>query len=119
MSSGKFERTFYEANNGDIYKVRVQLETLQATIGGTANSAPAGPATVPISAKVSKSRNEIGLGCRAVTVFFETPPADYDGDTYRIPIMQPALYDSLVGGEAVQYLGATGEVVGFSPETRR
>lgn len=119
MSSGAFSRTFYEANNGDIYKVRVQPETAQAVIGGTANAAPAGPATVPISAKVTKARNEIGLGCRKISIFTANPPADYIGNTAQLAVLTPALYDGLNGGESVTYLGATWEVVGFSPETRR
>lgn len=119
MSSGPFTRTFYEGNNGDIYRVRVQPETLAATIGGTANSAPAGPATVPISAKVSKGRNEIGIGCRKIRAFFETPPTGYVSQTIEIPILQPDLFDGLNGGEAVSYLSATGEVIGFTAESRR
>lgn len=119
MSTGVFSRTFYEANNGDIYRIRIQPETAQAVIGGTANSAPAGPATVGISAKVSKSRNEIGLGARKVSIFTANPPANYAGNTAQIAVLTPALYDGLNGGESVTYLGATWEVVGFLPETRR
>lgn len=123
MSAGAFERTFYEldtGNGGGIARVRVQPETLAATINGAANAAPAGPATLPTAAKVSKGAREIGIGCRTVTLEFTgTPPTDYSGDDVVIPVLQEATYAAWTVGQTGTYLGAPVEVVGRSPESVR
>jgi len=41
MSAGAFQSSKYEANGGNIYKIRVQPETVSATIDGVSNAAPA------------------------------------------------------------------------------
>lgn len=119
MSRGDFTDAFYETDSGEICKVRVQPETLAATIGGTANASATGPATQLASAIVRKGKRQIGVGCRLVGIKWDTPPTDYTGEIAYIPVMSPTLFNSLSGGEAVTYNGGSGTVISFIAETRR
>lgn len=123
MSSGEFTNTLYELsadNGGGIAPVRVQPETLSATINGAANDAPAGPATLPVSAKVSGGNREIGINCRTVNLEFTgAPPTDYSGDNVTIPVMTPATFAAWTVGQTGTYLGVDVRVAGRSPERVR
>jgi len=116
MSAGRFERSFYESNAGDIYPCRVQPETITAF-----NPAAAGPATQPISAQMRGARRSIGMHARYVSLEWEgAPPADYDDRTpLRVPILTPTAYDALNLNDVVTYLGANAIVIGLNPEKRR
>lgn len=118
MSAGQFDRSKYESNGGEIYSARVQPETLAATFGGTANAEPAGAVTAEVSARMRGSRRTIGMNARSVTIAFTgAPPAGYDDDQLlRVPIMTPALFDSISRGTVGSYLGAACEVVGKNAE---
>ena len=120
MSAGAFTRTFYETDGGDILRARVQPETLAANIGAV-NSAPAGPADAPGSARVGGGRRQFGVKMRSVTLAWTgTPPTGYlAGSTVRIPIMQQATYDDIDAGDTGTYRGVAVEVVGKSPESVR
>lgn len=123
MSAGEFTRTFYEldtGNGGGIARIRVQPETLAATIGGSANTAPAGPATVPVSASVSAGNRENGIKARSVTLLFTAAaPTGYSGDPVTIPVMQESTFAAWTLGATGTYLGAAVEVIGRSPERVR
>lgn len=118
MSAGQFASSKYQADSGNIYSIRVQPETLLATIGGTANAAPAGAVDQEVSAKVSKGNRGIGMKPRAVTFRWTgAAPDDYNPQgLVTIPILTQALYNAIVKDAAVSYLGATGAVVSKSPE---
>lgn len=92
MSEGAFTNTKYQASYAAIiHPIRVQEETLAATLDGVANAAPAGAINNPVSARVGKSRRTLGLGARMVTLeFTAAPPAGYTGDPVRIPALTPA-----------------------------
>lgn len=112
MSAGQFIRSFYETNGGAIARIRVQPETELANIGGTVNDAPAGPPTVTTTVKVSKSRREYGIGPRKIGIAFDVAPTGYEpGNIYYIPVLTRAVYDGVVVGETITYLGQTAEVV--------
>ncbi len=121
MSSGSFTRTFYQLsadNGGGIAPIRLQPETLAATIAGTANAAPAGPATIPGSATISQGRRSAGINARYITVAWDgAPPTDYDGLTARIVVPNPTVYAGATLGSAVTYLSTAATVVGRTPET--
>lgn len=121
MSSGAFTRTFYELsaeNGGGIATIRLQPETLAATLGGTVNAAPAGPATVPGSATISQGRRTAGINARYVTIAWDgSPPTDYTGLTARIVVPDPAVYTDAQLGDAVTYLDTAATIVGRTPET--
>lgn len=72
MSAGNFILSRYQADNGAIHPIRLQPETLAASIG-TVNVAPTGTVTVGLRAKVSKTKRAYGLGPRTVTVRFTGP----------------------------------------------
>lgn len=123
MSAGVFESTFYEldtGNGGAIARARVQPETLEATIDAVANDAPAGPATLPVSASASNGIREYGIRMRQVTLRWTgDPPDGYSGDDVIIPVMQEATYAAWTLGATGVYLLEAVEVVGRSPERVR
>jgi hypothetical protein len=114
MSAGQFIRSFYETNGGAIARIRVQPETELANIGGTVNDAPAGPPTVSTTVKVNKGRREYGIGPRKVGFVFDDgqAPVGYEpGNIYYIPVLTRDVYDGAVVGDAMTYLGGTGNIV--------
>ncbi len=121
MSAGPFERTFYETsteNGGFILSCRVQPETLAATIGGSANAAPDGPATAPGSATISQGRRSAGVNMRYVSLEFTgAAPTGYSGDPVRIPVLDPATFASWTLGATGTYLGSDVQVIGRTGET--
>lgn len=120
MSSGKFSSSRYQSDGGAIYSAKVQPETLAATLGGTANAAPAGAVTAEPSAKMTGGKREIGVIARSVSIRWNdgTAPDGYDQNTLvRIPVMTPAVYQGIAKGAAVSYLGSAGTVAGKSPES--
>lgn len=121
MSAGQFTRSRYEADNDDIHPIRVQPETLAASLGGGANAAPSGTVNVGISARSSQSSRAFGLRPRQVTLAWTgEPPTGYDDrGTIRIPILTKTRFDAIVVGGTGTYLGASVTVVGKSPESKR
>lgn len=123
MSAGVFESTFYELDTGNgsgIARARVQPETLLASIDSVANSAPAGPATLPVSASASNGIREYGIRMRQVTLRWTGgPPTDYSGDDVIIPVMQESTFAAWTLGSTGTYLENGVEVVGRSPERVR
>ena len=122
MSEGRFTRSRYEANDGDIHPIRVQPETLTATVGGAANAAPTGAVDNSISAKVSRGNRGFGLRPRFVTFAWNegAAPSGYDDRTLqRLPILTESVWDGIEVNDPVSYLGGTGVVVSKSPESIR
>lgn len=123
MSAGSFINSFYSSNKtGLVHPIRIQPETLALTVAGTANAAPAGPATNPVSAQVSQSKRAKGLNARTVSIKFPTAgPTGYKvGSVIKLPWLAGATaFDAFKAGDAVTYLGATGEVVGTASETAK
>lgn len=123
MSAGAFESSKYEADDGTIYKIRVQPETEAAEFGdpAVANAAPSGAVTGKVSARVGGGNRQYGVKARAVTVkWTSTVPSGYKSDeVLRIPILQKSLYDSVASGATGTYLGQPVEVVGKLPERIR
>ena len=121
MSAGSFEAGKYEANNGNIYAVRVQPETKGLTIGSNSN-------TYPTGAVDQAGRFPLNLGgkrrrpfsARSVSIrFTATPPDGYAANSViRVPVFRQAFYDGItVGASTGTYLGVAIEVVGKSAET--
>ena len=123
MSAGEFQSAFYELsaeNGGGKARCRVQPETLAATIGGTANIAAGGPATLPSSAVVSRGRRSRGISMRTVTLRWTgEPPAGYDGKTVTIPVLTVATFTAWVLEGTGTYLATPCKVVGRTPEAVR
>lgn len=122
MSAGAFIRSFYETNGGAIARIRVQPETELAQIGGAPNDAPAGPATVTTTVKVSKGRREYGIGPRKIGVVFDPgeEPDDYKlGSVVYVPVLTRASYLAVAVGDAITYLGGTARVISKLEESIR
>jgi len=119
MSAGAFEISKYETDSGAIHPIRVQPETLAATIDGNTNAAPAGAVDGLGSASVSRGRRANGINARLVRLRFSgTPPTGYlTNGTVTIPALTPEVYDAAIKGATGTYLGASVIVSGRSPET--
>lgn len=120
MSAGQFVRSRYQANDGEIYPIRVQPETVSANIGA-ANTAPAGATTQSQFAKARKGVREYGIGARSVTVAFTgaLPDGYAANQSYRIPVLTAAAFDAAVVGGTGTYLAAPIEIVSKTPERVR
>lgn len=121
MSAGVFVRSSYNATYipTAIHPIRVQPETITATIGTVANDAPTGAITNPITATVSRNKRQKGLLPRTVTL--ESPPGDppagyKDGGITVIPALQEAFWNAAVPGATCTYLTKAFTVVSRSPE---
>jgi len=121
MSAGEFVRSVYETNAGNFAAVKVQPETLAASVDSVVNAAGAGPVNQEARAQVSKGKRTIGINCRTVTLNFTAPPpAGYSGDPVTIPALTPAFYEACNPNSDTAtgtYLGVAVEAVGRSPET--
>ena len=121
MSAGRFDQTFYELNNGDIAAIAVQPETLLLTLGGSANSAPTGPADLPCSAVVSRGRRSKGINARLVRITFTAaPPSGYaEGEVITLPWLRPSTFDALAPNATGTYLATAVRLVGTTAEKVR
>lgn len=124
MSAGAFIRTLYQldtGNGGGVCRLEIQPETELLTDGTTVNDAPAGPVTIPITAKVSLGNGANGIKPRSITFAWDDgqQPVNYTGDPLRIPILTEAAFAAYQLGTQLTYLGGTGEVVGRNPERVR
>lgn len=119
MSAGAFSISKYETNEGSIHPIRVQPETLAATIDSIANAAPAGAVDGEGSASVSKGRRANGINARLVRLRFTgaVPEGYLANGTVTIPALTPAFYDAATRGAVGSYLGSPVTVSGRSPET--
>ena len=124
MSAGAFVDSLYQARYGTgtaVHGIQVQPETLALTIAGSANTAPAGPPTSPISAKVSGGRNSIGLQAELVRLkFTDVVPPGYKVDgIITLPLLNAAIRAVAFRNADGQYLGLDVQVVGITPEKVR
>lgn len=116
MSAGLFVRSKYTASydNTAIHPIRVQPESIAASIGGTTNAAPTGAINNPISARVTGSKRTLGLNARKVTIAAPATgqPTGYaPGGTTSIPALNEAFYNAAIKGTPVTYLGVSTFVV--------
>lgn len=118
MSTGAFVLSKYETNEGAIVPIKLQPETITATIGGTANAAPAAAVDPGYpSADVSRSKRAIGIHARTVTARITAPATDYlENTTVRIPVLTEAVWDAATRGATVVCAAGTGVVAGKSAE---
>lgn len=123
MSSGRFEASKYQADNGDIRPIRLQPETKAATINAVANAQPAGALTVGAdSVRVTGSTREIGTRARRVYGVWNpgAAPTGYDERTpFYIPILTQSVFNGITNDQTISYLGGTGRVTGRVGEAKR
>jgi len=122
MSAGNFLRSRYAANYADpapIHPIRVQPETLAASIEGTANDPPAGVVSNPISASVSRGKREKGLKPHTISIQFPATgqPTGYKANgTTVIVALTLEFWNLAIPGAVINYLGVACTVVGRSAE---
>lgn len=126
MSAGVFKNVGYAADYGAgtaIHPIRVQPETEQLTLDGTANTGEdSADISNPISAQTSKSRKGLGLHPRTVSVkFTAAAPTGYaENQIYRIPLLNKDIKAKATKGQTGSYLGVAVEVVSnYAPEIVR
>lgn len=120
MSSGNFIFAFYKSSTTlKTHPIRIQPETAQLNIAGTANTIPAGPADDPRRALVS-SRRRVGLNAAKVNVVVTVAGTSgfAVGTQHSIPWLD---YETLLSVieppfQTGTYLGASVRVTGYSPE---
>lgn len=122
MSAGAFVRSRYASNYSDpaiIHPIRIQPETLAASIEGTTNDPPAGVITNPISATISRGKREKGLKPRTLSIQFPATgqPTGYKASgTTVIVALTLEFWNLAVPGTVINYLGVACTVVGRSAE---
>lgn len=126
MSAGKYKQIGkYESDNGSIYKIRVQPETVT-----TANTEPTAAITAGVgSVRVGGGKRQLGIRARSITGKWkatggtgDTPgapqaPSGYDANgTIRIPILSASVFAGIAEGSDFAYLGNTLVVTSKSDE---
>lgn len=115
MSAGRYIRSTYQTDGGQIVPIRVQPETIAAF-----NAAPVGALSAGFpSAKVSKTRREIGIGARHVTLkWVGDVPSGYEPTgVLRVPVLTTAAYNAIALNSTVTYLGSSAVVISKTPES--
>ena len=109
---------FYEADSAETHIVELDDVTLTMNISGTAVIQPAGPATSPFWAKVSRGATEYGLRPRKIGVCFTgaAPGTLESGPTYPVTILSPTDFAAATIGSTVTYQGESAQVRTKSPE---
>lgn len=112
MSAGSFTGSKYQSDTGDIHYIKVQPETIAATLGGTANAPLPGAIDSVFAAEVNRGARAYGLRPRKVTISFEADvPDGYRPYTsISIPILSASVFSGIGVGDAVTYAGGTGVV---------
>lgn len=121
MSAGAFIETKYEADNGDIYSIRVQPDTLTAALGAP-NAAPAGAVTQPLFATARKSKRAYGMGARTARVRFTgaVPTGYLAGSILTIPVLTLAVYNGLnKTTTGLTYLASPVQFVGKTAQSEK
>lgn len=126
MSAGAFTTAVYAASYGggdtNFHPIKVQPETLEASVDAVVNISTTETVTSPISASVSRGRRSIGLLARLVYLQLTgDPPTGYAaGARTKIPALTAAFYSAAIAPAAeISYLGTTWKKVGSSPEVTR
>jgi len=114
-----FVNTLYQFSGGtNIAPIRVKAATIGFAVGAVTNSAPAGPANLPSSVKVSGHRRTKGVTPKKVRFRFVTAPTGYvQGSVISLPLLNNAIFAAIpVSGGAGTYLTVAVTIIGKTPE---
>lgn len=119
MSSGSFVQSKYESDRGSVHQIKLQPETVFASVGGQTNDPPSSVVNSPFAAEVNRGAKSYGLRPRYVNVAFkDTPPTGYQPyTTLKISILDPDTFSLISTGDAVTYNGGTGAVTSKAAES--
>ena len=111
MSAGSFTTAKYEAAYNtvaaQVHPIRVQPETLEASIDSVTNDQTSANLTSPISAVISRGVRAKGLRPRTVTIQFPATgqPSGYKaGGTTVIPALTGEFYSAAIVGADVGFV---------------
>lgn len=122
MSTGSFVDSIYQSNRptDNLHPIRVQPETLTLTLGGQANTAPAGPTDSELRAFSASRKRKGAVNARKVGIEVTAAgPNDYlVGSQLYVPWLDPDTFYDIILGDNVTgtYNGATVKVIGSSEE---
>lgn len=125
MSAGVFVDSRYKSDNDLVFPIRIQPETAQLVLDTATNAATGDDVGAGLPTLVTrKSRKGFGVHPRFVTIELTADgagaKADYkEGTQHRVPILQKAMYESLVKGDVGTYLGIACKLVSKTPELLR
>jgi len=125
MSAGVFVDSRYKSDNDLVFPIRIQPETAQLVLDTATNTATVNDVGAGLPTLVTrKSRKGFGVHPRFVTIELTAngtgAKADYlEGTQHRVPILQKAMWESLVKGDVGTYLGIACKLVSKTPELLR
>ena len=121
MSNGPFEDSKYAADDGTVYGIIVQPETLSLTMGGVANTPQTGDRTGSVLARSSGSRRGYGMFARVGRFRIVTPGSSglAVGRVITLPLLNGDIYDEFEKPNTGTYNTATIAAVGRSPERKK
>lgn len=119
MSQGSFTGSKYQSDTGDVHFIKVQPETIAATLGGTANAAVPGAIDSVFAAEVNRGARAYGLRPRKVTIAFEenVPDGYRPYTSLSIPVLSASVFAGVSIGDSVSYAGGAGVVSSKSGES--
>lgn len=113
--NGPFTLSKYESDEGTIYPIKVQPETIT-----TFNAEPSGSVTGKLFVKVSNHKRSYGISPRRVTLGIEVGTAPLQATKYlTLPILSKASFDALVIGQTASYDGQSWKVQSKIKESGR
>lgn len=121
MSSGPFTDSKYAADDGTVYGIKIQPETISLTINGQENTPPTGAVTGDVLARVTGSRRGYGVFARVGRIRIVAPGTSglAAGRTITLPLLNGDIYDEMKKPNQGTYNTATVAVVGRSAEVIR
>lgn len=116
--AGRFIRSKYKANNGDVYRVVIQPETALLSFGSVQNAPTVNNVTEKVPLRIKKPLLEKGVKARKMGIkWSEDPPTGYSQDTILyIPILTPELFAAIQLDQLGTYLGKPFLVLSLIPE---
>lgn len=124
MSAGPtLEGARYESNNGIVFPIRIQPETITLNLNSVTNALPSAQVTLDVpSARVGAGRNSFGVNARLVRITFTAavPPGYLENGVITLPVLTLTAYNAYTRGTTGTYnLNGTDYAVkwaGRSPE---
>ena len=111
--AGVFVSSKYKADNGDVYRVKIQPETALLAFGSAQNAPTVNAVNQQKPLRLRKTVKENGLTSRKIGVrWVANVPATYKPSTVLyVPILTPELFLAIQLDQQASYLGGTVTVV--------